>query len=118
MATGARPFDILPRSALSAAIQHQPHMPMRQLAPHHPVQLERIIDTLLAKHPDDRYQSAATLRAELDALHRGDERTIAGDGARRRVGIGGGAAVRCRRRRPTRAPGRSGTAWPRISAAA
>ena len=71
MATGARPFDILPRSALSSAIQFQPHMPMRQLAPHHPVQLERIIDTLLAKHPDDRYQSAGTLRAELDALQRG-----------------------------------------------
>jgi TolB-like protein/tetratricopeptide (TPR) repeat protein/tRNA A-37 threonylcarbamoyl transferase component Bud32 len=71
MATGARPFDILPRTALSAAIQIQPHMPMRQLAPHHPVQLERIIDTLLAKHPDGRYQSAGTLRAELDALQRG-----------------------------------------------
>jgi serine/threonine protein kinase/tetratricopeptide (TPR) repeat protein len=71
MATGARPFDIQPRSALSSAIQFQPHMPMRQLAPHHPVQLERIIDTLLAKHPEDRYQSAGTLRAELDALRRG-----------------------------------------------
>jgi TolB-like protein/tRNA A-37 threonylcarbamoyl transferase component Bud32 len=71
MATGARPFDILPRSALSEAIQFQPHIPMRQLAPHHPPQLGRIIDTLLAKHPDDRYQSAGTLRAELDALHRG-----------------------------------------------
>jgi TolB-like protein/tRNA A-37 threonylcarbamoyl transferase component Bud32 len=71
MATGARPFDILPRSALTSAIQFEPHMPMRQLAPHHPVQLARIIDTLLAKHPEDRYQSAGTLRAELDALHRG-----------------------------------------------
>jgi eukaryotic-like serine/threonine-protein kinase len=71
MATGARPFDILPRSALSSAIQFEPHLPARQLAPHHPAQLERIIDTLLAKHPDDRYQSAATLRAELDALRRG-----------------------------------------------
>ena len=71
MATGARPFDILPRSALRSAIQSQPHVPMRQLAPHHPVQLERIIDSLLAKRPDDRYQSAGTLRAELDSLHRG-----------------------------------------------
>jgi eukaryotic-like serine/threonine-protein kinase len=71
MATGARPFDIQPRNALSAAIRTQPHMPMRQLAPHHPGQLERIIDMLLAKHPDDRYQSARILRAELDALRRG-----------------------------------------------
>ncbi len=69
MATGARPFDIQPRNALSTAIQAQPHLPMRQLAPHHPVQLERIIDTLLAKRPDDRYTSAGALRAELDVLH-------------------------------------------------
>lgn len=82
MATGARPFDIQPRSALSSAIQGQPHMPMRQLAPHHPVQLERIIDALLAKHPDDRYQSAATLRAELDALHRGTKAATTGAGPR------------------------------------
>ena len=52
MATGARPFDILPRSALSPAIQFQPQMPIRQLAPHHPVQLERIIDCCSRKHPD------------------------------------------------------------------
>ena len=71
MATGAKPFDIKPRSALCSAIRTQPHLPIRQLAPHHPVQLERIIDTLLAKRPDDRYQSAAILRAELDVLHRG-----------------------------------------------
>ncbi len=78
MATGARPFDNLSRNALSAAIQVQPHMPMRQLAPHHPVQLERIIDTLLAKHPDDRYQSAATLAAELDSLHRAMKAAVPG----------------------------------------
>ncbi len=71
MATGARPFDIQPRTALSEAIQSQPHVPIRQLAPHHPVQLERIIDTLLAKRPEDRYQSAAAVRAELRALRDG-----------------------------------------------
>jgi serine/threonine protein kinase/tetratricopeptide (TPR) repeat protein len=70
MATGTRPFDIQPRGALIAAIQSQPHIPLRQLAPHHPPQLARIVDTLLAKDPQDRYQSAATLRAELAALHR------------------------------------------------
>jgi TolB-like protein len=71
MATGARPFDIQPRRALSLAIQTEPHLPIRQLAPHHPPQLERIIDTLLAKRPEDRYQSAAALRADIDALQRG-----------------------------------------------
>jgi TolB-like protein/tetratricopeptide (TPR) repeat protein/tRNA A-37 threonylcarbamoyl transferase component Bud32 len=70
MATGARPFDNLSRNALSSAIQVQPHVPMRQLAPHHPARLEHIIDTLLAKRPDNRYQSATALRAELETLHR------------------------------------------------
>jgi eukaryotic-like serine/threonine-protein kinase len=78
MATGARPFDIQPRNALSAAIRTEPHLPIRQLAPNHPVQLERIVDTLLAKNPDDRYQSARTLRAELDALQRGVKPAPAG----------------------------------------
>lgn len=71
MATGARPFDIQPRNALASAIRAQPHIPIRQLAPHHPVELARIIDTLLAKNPDDRYQSADLLRTELEALRRG-----------------------------------------------
>jgi tetratricopeptide (TPR) repeat protein/tRNA A-37 threonylcarbamoyl transferase component Bud32 len=68
LATGARPFDHSSRHTLADAIRHQPHVPLRQLAPHHPVQLAEIIDRLLAKHPDQRYQSAASLRADLDAL--------------------------------------------------
>jgi TolB-like protein/tetratricopeptide (TPR) repeat protein/tRNA A-37 threonylcarbamoyl transferase component Bud32 len=70
MATGARPFDLSSRNALISAIQHQPHVPVRQLAPEHPAELGRIIDRLLAKRPDDRCQSARALRAELDALRR------------------------------------------------
>jgi tetratricopeptide (TPR) repeat protein/tRNA A-37 threonylcarbamoyl transferase component Bud32 len=68
LATGARPFDHSSRHALTDAIRYQPHVPLGKLAPHHPVQLEQIVDRLLAKHPDQRYQSAATLRADLDAL--------------------------------------------------
>ena len=80
MATGVRPFEVQPRSALTAAIQHQPHLPMRQLAPHHPIQLERIIDTLLAKRAEFRYQSAGALSAELDALRRGASEPATGSG--------------------------------------
>ena len=93
MATGARPFDILPRHALMAAIQSQPHLPMRQLAPHHPVRLERIIDTLLAKRRDDRYSSAGDLRADLDVVAhdaaRGATRAIAEVG----IDVGGSVAI-------------------------
>ena len=42
--------------------------PMCERAPQHPVQLGRIVDRLLQKDPDDRYQSAAALRADIDAL--------------------------------------------------
>jgi tetratricopeptide (TPR) repeat protein/tRNA A-37 threonylcarbamoyl transferase component Bud32 len=68
LATGTRPFDHSSRHALTDAIRYQPHVPLGELAPHHPVQLAQIVDRLLAKHPDQRYQSAATLRADLDAL--------------------------------------------------
>jgi serine/threonine-protein kinase len=75
MATGGRPFDNLSRHALSEAIRHQPHVPLRQLAAHHPAELEGIVDTLLAKRPENRYQSAATLRLALDALRRSQPST-------------------------------------------
>ena len=68
MATGARPFDIAPRSALIEAIQRQAHVPLGQLAPHHPARLGSIVDRLLAKAPDSRYQTARALRAELEPL--------------------------------------------------
>ncbi len=68
MATGARPFDIEPRSSLLAAIRHQPHVPVGQLAPGSGVQLGLIIDKLLAKDPDERYQTARALRDDLALL--------------------------------------------------
>jgi serine/threonine-protein kinase len=68
MATGAKPFDGLPKHALMSAITDDPHVPLRQLAPQHPDQLERLVDRLLAKRPADRYQSARELRADLDAI--------------------------------------------------
>lgn len=70
-ATGARPFDVLPRTALSSAIRFQRHMPMRQLAPECPIELERIVDRLLEKEPDKRYQSSGAVRAALDAFDAG-----------------------------------------------
>jgi serine/threonine protein kinase len=70
MATGARPFEARSTHEVITLIQEQPHVPMRQLAPQHPEEVERIIDTLLAKRPEDRYQTAWALRAELELIKR------------------------------------------------
>lgn len=68
IATGARPFEAKSKADVIALIQSQPHTPVRQLAPQHPAQLTRIIDTLLAKDPADRYKSAWALRADVESL--------------------------------------------------
>jgi len=70
MATGAKPFEAKSRHEITALIQEQPQIPLRRLAPHHPIQLELIVDRLLAKRPDDRYESAWLLRADLEAVQR------------------------------------------------
>ena len=68
MATGTRPFESTSRNDLIALIQRQPHLPVRHFSPEQPPALERIIDKLLAKRPADRYQTAWTLRADLEAI--------------------------------------------------
>lgn len=68
MATGARPFEAKSKNDIIALIRAQPHIPLRRLAPQHPAALERIVNTLLAKRPDDRLATARLLGAELDAL--------------------------------------------------
>jgi len=70
LSTGARPFAAPSRHEVVAQIQEHPHVPIRQLAPDRPVQLERMIDKLLSKRPDDRYQSAWALRAEVEMIQR------------------------------------------------
>jgi eukaryotic-like serine/threonine-protein kinase len=66
-ATGARPFEAKSKFEVIALIEHEPHIPLRRLAPQYPPQFERIVDRLLAKSPDDRY-TAAELREELRTL--------------------------------------------------
>jgi serine/threonine protein kinase len=70
LATGTRPFEAAVRNEVATLIQQQPHVPIRHFAPHQPAQLERIIDQLLAKHPDHRYQSAQALAADLDLFRK------------------------------------------------
>jgi tetratricopeptide (TPR) repeat protein/predicted Ser/Thr protein kinase len=66
MATGVKPFPQASRKALIDAIRTAPHVPIHHLG-HHPPQLGRLVDKLLAKSPDERYQTAAALKADIDA---------------------------------------------------
>lgn len=69
MASGARPFRGQTSYELSSAILNQPPEPLRATtsgAP--PAQLQSVVDRCLQKDPARRYQSAAEVKAALEAL--------------------------------------------------
>ncbi len=68
MATGKKAFDgQTPISILSAILEKQPE-PVRTLRPVTPPELERLIQTCLAKDPDSRWQSAVDLKLQLETI--------------------------------------------------
>ena len=70
MATGRLPFaGASPAETVTNILEKAP-MPLTKLASTRPVQLERIVNQLLAKRPDERSQSASGLREELASLAR------------------------------------------------
>ena len=71
MATGRLPFGGASPSETVTNVLEKAPVPLTTLAPDRPVQLERVVNRLLAKRPDDRYQSAADLERDLRALDRG-----------------------------------------------
>ena len=100
MATGTRPFEGVSKSDVIALIRGETQLPVRRFSPEHPQALERIVDRLLAKRPDDRYQTAWTLRADLESLKQPATQVQESSAAQGRPerGIARRAALRSRRR--------------------
>jgi eukaryotic-like serine/threonine-protein kinase len=67
-ATGARPFDAKGRIEIFSKILSADPVPLRRLAPHYPVEFERIVAKLLAKSPEVRYQRASDLLKDLELV--------------------------------------------------
>jgi eukaryotic-like serine/threonine-protein kinase len=68
MATGRPPFAGASPSETVTNILEKDPTPLTRLSPERPPQLERIVNLLLAKAPENRYQSAEALRAALAAV--------------------------------------------------
>jgi eukaryotic-like serine/threonine-protein kinase len=81
MASGTRPFKGNTSGAISAAILHEtPRSPL-QVNPALPPKLALIISKALEKKPEQRYQNAAEISADLKRLKREAESTAIVDGA-------------------------------------
>jgi eukaryotic-like serine/threonine-protein kinase len=71
MSTGARAFSANTATVVRDAVLHQPVVPARQLNSGLSPELERVIAKSVEKDRDQRYQSAAELRADLYRLSTG-----------------------------------------------
>ncbi len=68
MFTNAKPFTGQAITEVAYKVVHAMPTPTRQLNADLPGELEVIITRCLAKHPEDRYQTARDLMLDLDAL--------------------------------------------------
>ena len=73
MATGSLPFSGNTSAVIFNAILERDPVPPAQLNPQTPSRLQEVIDKLLEKDRDLRYQSAADLRGDLKRLKRDTE---------------------------------------------
>jgi len=71
MATGRRAFEGKTRTSLIAAIVGAEPKPLSEVQPLTPPALEHVIHRCLEKQPDDRWQSARDVSAELKWISRG-----------------------------------------------
>jgi eukaryotic-like serine/threonine-protein kinase len=81
MLAGRQPFDGVPEAAVGAAILETEPPPLSSLVRGISPPLQRVVDRCLAKAPDDRWQSVADLRHELNWIAKsggkGDDRAPA-----------------------------------------
>jgi eukaryotic-like serine/threonine-protein kinase len=73
MLTGSRPFKADSQAALIAAVLEHDAPPVSDRQPLTPASLDRIVQKCLAKHPDDRWQTARDLKSELIWVREGRE---------------------------------------------
>jgi len=66
MATGHRAFDGQSQASLIGSIMKDEPRRLTEVAPLAPPALDRVVSRCLAKDPDDRWQSAADMKHELD----------------------------------------------------
>ncbi len=76
MATGVRPFDEPSMALLFDAILNRAPVPVQERNPALPADVARIIDRLLDKDRETRYQSAADVRADLKRVARASDRSV------------------------------------------
>src|SRR4030095_2972346 len=77
MATGRLPFTgASPSETVTNILDNEP-ISLTKLSPNRPDQLERIVNKLVAKRADERFQSAGELGGELESLARKKTTSIA-----------------------------------------
>lgn len=67
MCTGKPPFEGNTPIAVLCGVRHETPPPIREISADVPQRLVEIIDKLMAKNPDDRFQSAAEVSQQLQA---------------------------------------------------
>ena len=77
MATGRKAFEGKSQASLIGAILHTEPPPLSSLQPMSPPALDGIVQTCLAKDPDDRWQSAGDLGRQLKIIHGGSQPGVA-----------------------------------------
>jgi serine/threonine protein kinase/Tol biopolymer transport system component len=83
MATGKRAFEARSKASLIASILDREPPPISTIQPLTPPAFERLVRMCLAKEPDERWQSAHDVAAELKWIATSSSETI-GPGARKR----------------------------------